>query len=235
LYVLAKYLQSRNETFPLRAAVTSSETLYDFQRQVIQERFECKVFDYFALAERAVFSGECDHHEGHHVAMEYGLAEITDDNGQPLPAGEPGRLVGTTLHNRAMPLLRYVTNDRSAWRASRCSCGRELELMDDVTTKAEDVLTLPDGRLISPSVLTHPFKPLDCIEGSQIIQTAPEAVTVRLIPGPRYTETMTRHLVSELQARLGDSVRIDVQFVDALETSANGKFKWVISRVPLGI
>lgn len=235
LYVLAKYLQTRGETFPLRAAVTSSETLYDFQRQVIEERFKCRVFDYFALAERAVFSGECERHEGHHVAMEYGVTEVTDDDGLPMPDGEMGRLVGTTLHNRAMPLLRYVTNDRSALRPQACSCGRGLELMEDVTTKAEDVLTLKDGRLISPSVLTHPFKPLDCIEGSQIVQTAPDAVTVRLIPGARYTDAMTVHLVTELKARLGADVGVEVQFVKDLEVSANGKFKWVISRVPLGI
>ncbi len=235
LYVLAKYLQSRGEKFPLRAAITSSETLYDFQRAVIEDSFACRVFDYYALAERAVFSGECDHHRGHHVSMEYSIAEATDEAGLPVAPGSIGRLVGTNLSNRAMPLIRYATNDMSALRESACTCGRGLELMDDVTTKAEDLLTLKDGRLISPSVLTHPFKPLDCIEGSQIVQTAPDAVTVRLIPGKDYTEAHTPQLVSELSARLGEEVRLDVQFVDALEVSPNGKFKWVISRVPLGI
>lgn len=108
-------------------------------------------------------------------------------------------------------------------------------MMDDVTTKAEDVLTLKDGRLISPSVLTHPFKPLDCIEGSQIVQTDPQTVVVRLIPGPAYTEAHTRHLMTELTARLGADVKVDVQMVDRLEQKPNGKFKWVISHVPLGI
>ena len=193
------------------------------------------MFDYYALAERAVFSHECDHHEGHHLAMEYGVAEVTDGAGTPLPRGEVGHLVGTSLHNLAMPLLRYVTNDRTALRPGRCSCGRHLELMEDVTTKAEDVLTLGDGRLISPSVLTHPFKPLDCIEGSQIVQTAPNTVVVRLVPRPTYTEGHTRQRVAELKARLGDDVTVDVQFVEQLETGKNGKFKWVISKVPLGL
>jgi phenylacetate-CoA ligase len=193
------------------------------------------VFDYYALAERVVFSHECDRHEGHHVAMEYGIAEVTENRGMPVPPGTVGRLVGTSLHNLAMPLIRYVTNDMSALRTAPCSCGRQLVLMEDVTTKAEDVLTLGDGRLISPSVLTHPFKPLDCIEGSQIVQTEPDAVVVRLIPRPTYTEWHTKHLITELKARLGQDVRIDIQFVDELEISKHGKFKWVISRVPLGL
>jgi phenylacetate-CoA ligase len=235
LYILAKYLQSRGETFPLKAAITSSETLYDFQRAIIEERFGCRVFDYYALAERAVFSNECDRHEGHHVAMEYGLAEVIDAAGQPLPNGQVGKLVGTSLHNLAMPLIRYVTNDMSALKTSSCSCGRALELMDDVTTKAEDVLTLRDGRLISPSVLTHPFKPLDCIEGSQIIQTALDRIVVKIVRGADYTPAHEQHLVSELQARLGADVRIDLEMVDRLEPSKSGKFKWVISKVPLGV
>ena len=235
LYLLAKFLQNRGETFPLRAAVTSSETLYDFQRDLIEERFACRVFDYYALAERAVFSSECERHEGHHLAMEYGLAEVIDTDGRPLSRGAVGKLVGTTLHNRAMPLIRYVTNDMTALRERLCSCGRGLELMEDVTTKAEDVLTLKDGRLISPSVLTHPFKPLDCIEGSQIVQTAPDAIIVRLVPGAGYTDALTDRLVKDLKERLGEDVRVEVQMVDRLESSANGKFKWVISHVPLGV
>jgi phenylacetate-CoA ligase len=235
LYVLAKYLQSENRTFPLRAAITSSETLYDFQREVIEASFACKVFDYYALAERVAFSHECERHEGHHLAMEYALTEVVDDAGATVPKGTAGKLVGTSLHNNAMPLIRYVTNDVTALRNRACSCGRGLELMEDVTTKAEDLLTLKDGRLISPSVLTHPFKPLDCIEGSQIVQTAPDAVSVRIVSGAGYTDWHAQHLTTELQARLGEDVRITIEMVDHLEQSKNGKFKWVISHVPLGI
>lgn len=235
LYVLAKYLQGCGKTFPVRAVLTSSETLYDFQRQVIEERFNCRVFDYYGMAERVVFSGECERHEGHHLAMEYGVAEVVDSQGHPVPLDTVGKLVGTSLHNMTMPLIRYVTNDMTSLREKSCSCGRGLKIMDDVTTKAEDMLTLKDGRLISPSVLTHPFKPLDCIEGSQIVQTDCQTVIVRLIPGPTYTEAHTQHLITELTARLGQDVRVEVQMVDRLEQKASGKFKWVISHVPLGI
>jgi phenylacetate-CoA ligase len=236
LYLLAKYLHGRGEYFPLRAAVTSSETLFDFQRAMIEERFQCRVFDYYALAERAIFSHECEAHQGHHIAMEYGITEAVDmATGVPVSRGSTGKLIGTTLHNTAMPLIRYVTNDVSGLRADSCPCGRALELMEDVTTKAEDVLTLKDGRMISPSVLTHPFKPLDCIEGSQIIQTAPDAVTIKLIPGSAYTDWHTQHLIHEFHERLGADVTVTVEMVDRLDVSKNGKFKWVISQVPLGI
>ena len=52
---------------------------------------------------------------------------------------------------------------------------------------------------------------------------------------PDQSDDHTRHLITELQARLGDDVRVEVHMVDRLEPAANGKFKWVTSHVPLGI
>ena len=204
LYILAKYLQSRGETFPLRAAVTSSETLYDFQRAAIEEAFACRVFDYFALAERAVFSQRVRSARGasHRDGVRAGRSRRSP-TGSRCSRGTTGRLVGTTLHNMAMPLIRYVTNDMTALPDRQCSCGRGLELMDDVTTKAEDVLTLKDGRLISPSVLTHPFKPLDCIEGSQIVQKAPDHVVIRIVRRPRLPALAQRSPGARVQSAAG--------------------------------
>ena len=144
-------------------------------------------------------------------------------------------MVATSLHNRAMPLIRYVTNDMSAIQPAQCACGRGLPLMDDVTTKAEDSLTLADGRIISPSVLTHPFKPLTTIEESQIVQEDFNTVVVKIVPSSDFTEADETALVHGLQERLGNDVSIRVERVTNLERTKSGKFKWVISRVSLGI
>ena len=235
LYVLARLLLNRGETLPLKAAITSSETLYGFQREVIERAFRCSVFDYYAAAERVIFSVECDHHRGHHLCEEYGVTEVLDEYGQPVPAGTEGIMVGTSLHNFGMPLIRYQTTDRAAFKTMRCPCGRALRLMEDVTTKAEDLLRLRDGRLISPSVLTHPFKPLDSIDGSQLVQTDLDRLLVRIQPGGEFSEHHRQHLVRELKSRLGDDMRIDIELVDELPRTARGKFKWVVSQVETGL
>lgn len=231
LFVLARLLLGRGETFPVKAAITSSETLYDYQRDAIEAAFCCSVFDYYAAAERVIFSVECEHHSGHHLCEEYGVTEVLDDNGVPVEPGEEGYLVGTTLHNLGMPLIRYRTTDRCSLRTMDCPCGRPLRLTDDVTTKAEDLLRLRDGRLIPPSVLTHPFKPLDSIEGSQLVQTDLDHLVVRIVRGGNFSEADREHLVRELRARLGDDMKIDIEFVDELPRTSRGKFKWVVSQV----
>jgi len=235
VFVLATLLLRLGKTLPLKAVLTSSETLFDFQREAIEQAFECRVFDYFGAAERVIFSVECDRHQGHHSCQEYGLTEILDDSGRDVPPGEEGVLVGTTLHNFGFPLIRYRTTDRTSWKTHDCACGRYLPLLEDVTTKAEDLLRLRDGRLISPSVLTHPFKPLDSIDSSQLVQTDLDRLLIRIVPRPGYTEAHSDHLVSELKERLGQDMRIDIELVDALPRTASGKFKWVVSQVDLGL
>lgn len=234
-YVLARYLLAAGRTLPVRAVITSSETLYDFQREAIERAFACKVFDYYAAAERVLFTTECERHEGHHVSSEYGVLEVIDTRGAPVAAGQTGTLVATSLHNFGMPLLRYVTSDVSGLKPRPCSCGRTLPLMEDVSTKAEDILALADGRMISPSVLTHPFKPMHSVEQSQIVQQDYDHVVIRLVPNAAYRSSEGDYLVREFQARLGANVRVEVQVVDELERTKAGKFKWVISKVDKGI
>ncbi len=234
-YVLAKYLKNQGRRLKLHAVITSSETLYDFQREVIEESFECRVFDYFAAAERVLFSTECDRHEGHHEAMEYGITEILDADHRAVDPGQEGLLVATSLHNRAMPMIRYATNDRSAIKERDCSCGRSLRLVDDVTTKAEDILTLSDGRLISPSVLTHPFKPLTSIIESQIVQDEIDRIVIKLVTHSEFSQKDESELIEGFRERLGEDVRIEIEKVDSIERTQAGKFKWVVSRVKLGI
>jgi phenylacetate-coenzyme A ligase PaaK-like adenylate-forming protein len=134
-----------------------------------------------------------------------------------------------------MPLIRYVANDRTTLLQESCSCGRELELMEEVTTKAEDTITLKDGRLISSSVLTHPFKPLHTIRESQIVQTDYDQIIVKIVKGEGFSDKDTSHLVSALAERLGHDVEINVEFRDSLNRTSSGKFRWVVSKVSLGI
>jgi phenylacetate-CoA ligase len=231
LFILATYLRRTGQTLPMRAVFSSSETLHPVQREVIEESFACRLFDFYGMAERTIFAGECEAHSGRHLAEDFGYTEVVDEAGEPVPSGSWGYLVGTSLHNTAMPMIRYRTNDVSRILAERCSCGRPFPLLDPVTTKAEDVLMMPDGRLISPSILTHPFKPFDKLVKSQIIQLALDRVLVQLVAGSDFSAAQQAELIAGLQTRLGSGVTIEVRLVDEIPPEKSGKFRWVISRV----
>lgn len=232
MYILASFLLRRGEKLPMRAVFTSSETLHAVQREAFEAAFECPVFDFYGHAERVIFAGECDRHGGKHLFDEYGVTEIVADDGQPVPDGRAGMLTGTTMWNRGMPIIRYRTGDASARSATRCECGRGLGRLADIATKAEDIVVTPDGRYVSPSVLTHPFKPFDQLLKSQIIQDAPDHVLVKLVPSSNFSDAHRAQLEAGLRLRLGDAMRIETQIVDDIPAEKSGKFRWVICQLP---
>jgi len=233
LFILADHVRRHGETLPMASVLTSSETLHEVQRETIEAAFQCRIFDFYGLAERIAFAGECECHDGLHLSEEYAFVEIVDDQGDRVPDGTAGYLVGTSLHNQAMPMIRYRTSDITAIRPSPCACGRTLRRIDRIRTKAEDVVVTPDGRMISPSVLTHPFKPLRGIEKSQIVQTAPDRVLVRIVPGESDLSPEERsRLESALAERLGPMVDLEIETVREIPSDPSGKFRWVVSTVP---
>ena len=80
-------------------------------------------------------------------------------------------------------------------------------------------------------VLEHPFKPINSIIESQVIQEDVEKFLVKLVVGPEYTEEDEQNLIHAFKDRLGSDIEVQVEVVDALERTSNGKFKWVISKV----
>jgi phenylacetate-CoA ligase len=235
MYLIARFLLNENRFFKAKAVFTSSETLLPLQREVIEKAFQCKLFDFYGLAERVTFSTECESHMGHHVNSDFGIVEITDLNGNEVSQGSLGRIVSTGLHNLSMPLLRYQTNDISSISSEFCSCGRKFPLMSDVTSKAEDIITTKDGRYISASVLTHPFKPLKGIQESQIVQEDLDHITIKIVRMSSCQCIETNELILEMQKRLGKEMKITIEFVDQIPRTKAGKLRWVISKVPLSI
>ncbi len=231
LFILAQHLKSRDLHLPMAAVFSGSEPLFGYVRDLIEDRFQCRVFDWYGVSERVVTSSQCDRHDGYHVHMENCLVEIVDAN-QPVERGMPGEVVATCLSNYAMPLIRYRTGDRSAFRTVSCPCGRGLEMLEQVHTKCEDILTTSDGRYISPSVLTHPFKPILGIDKSQIVQEDPGFITIKVVANAAFDANQQQVLINGLADRLGENTRIEIEHVSDIPKEPSGKYRWVISKVP---
>jgi phenylacetate-coenzyme A ligase PaaK-like adenylate-forming protein len=231
IYILALYLIKKNITFPMKAILTSSETLFSYQKEAIEKAFSCEIFDSYGMAERVVFATECNHHQGHHLNLDYGITEFLNSDNEPVSQGKLGTIVATSLHNFAMPLIRYQTNDSCTLKKIACSCGRGFPMMDAVATKNEAIVTLPDGRLISPSVLTHPFKPMENIIESQIIQEKIDLLRVKIVKNEKYGMKDEEALIAGFSERLGNDIQIMVEYVEEIPRTKSGKFKWVVSRI----
>ncbi|VAW80307.1 hypothetical protein MNBD_GAMMA12-2373, partial [hydrothermal vent metagenome] len=234
LYILAEYMNRNNIVLPVKAAFSSSETLLDFQREEIEKAFSCELYDFYGLAERTVFATECKYHDGKHLNHEYGFTEIVNDADLRVETGEKGYLVSTSLQNYGMPLIRYKTTDITQFKANTCSCGRHMPRIENISTKAEDIVVTPDGKMISASILTHPFKMVNGINKSQIIQEQLDRISLKLVTDDRFNKDEENSLLENFRYRVGNNIEINIEFVNDIPRTKSGKYRWVISKVPKG-
>ena len=122
-------------SLPLRVGVFGAEPWSDSMRREIEERMGIKAMEAYGLTEIGGpgVSYDCEAQDGLHINEDHFLAEIIDPGTlEPLPLGERGELVFTSLQRRAMPVIRYRTKDITRLRRETCACGRTLLKMEKV-------------------------------------------------------------------------------------------------------
>jgi len=142
---LAEAGMARNE-ISLRVGIFGAEPWSEAMRAQLQELLPLKALDIYGLSEVIGPGVACECVEaqaGLHVNEDHFLVEVVDPgSGRPLPPGERGELVFTTLTKEAMPVLRYRTGDIAALDRSACACGRTLARMSKVTGRRDDMLVI---------------------------------------------------------------------------------------------
>jgi phenylacetate-CoA ligase len=207
-----------------RAVVTGSEMLYPLQRELIERSFGARVFDFYGMAERNALATECEHGRLH-VHPEYALVEIVDAQGRP--TDDEGFIVGTTLHNQVMPLLRYRLKDMARWSRAACPCGRNYPVIEALCGKIEERVYDLDGRPVSPSVITFAFKDVAHIERAQIAQVAADRWELRIMPAAGFSDADSQQLLDNMARRVSGRLNVGVRRVEAIDKLPNGKYKWV--------
>ncbi|BAF58567.1 coenzyme F390 synthetase [Pelotomaculum thermopropionicum SI] len=228
-YMIAKFLEMNNSYFPLDAILYSSEPMYDYQREVIEERFKAKVFGYYGQAEGVISACECEEGQ-YHLTMVDGIMEIIKDN-KKVPDGEKGFTVVTSLHNFAMPLIRYALNDYTGYKLEKCKCGRNTPIIYPVETKVEDFLITPDGRIISPSLLTFPLKHAKNIVESQIIQTTPKDIIIKIVRGKNFNKKDEEMLLLAFKEIVGRNIEIKIMYTEYIHQTSAYKKRFVINEL----
>ncbi len=229
IYTVAKYMKENNITgINPKAIITSSETLFDYQRETIEDVFNCPVFDQYGCAEQVVFISQCEKGT-YHIHPEFGIVEFLKEDGSMAKPGEPARLICTGFTNRAMPLIRYDIGDAGVLSDKKCSCGRSFPVIEHIVGRTDDILITSDGRQVGR--LDPVFKGLKSIKEAQIVQEDYHKIILRIVPGKDYQDNDGQVVVSELKKRLGNKVDIKVKIESQIERTSAGKFRAVISKV----
>lgn len=129
----------------LKAAICGGEPWTDNMRENIENSLNIKAYDIYGLSEimGPGVAADCRYHKGLHIYEDHFLPEIIDsDTLNPVPEGESGELVITTLTKEAFPLIRYRTKDLTSINYDKCDCGRTLARISRFTGRSDDMLVI---------------------------------------------------------------------------------------------
>ncbi len=135
----------KKEDLSLKAALCGAEPWTENMRQEIQNKLGLKMFNIYGLSEvlGPGVSYECECQNGSHICEDHFFPEIIDpDTLEPLPYGQQGELVFTTLTKEGMPVLRYRTRDISSLIIDECPCGRKNIKMSAIMGRSDDMLII---------------------------------------------------------------------------------------------
>ncbi len=229
-------------TLPLRVGVFGAEPWTDSMRQHVEAAGGIKAYDIYGLSEiiGPGVASECAFQTGLHVFEDHFFPEIIDpESGEPLPDGEEGELVFTTLSKHAMPMIRYRTRDITAIETDPCPCGRTIRRIRRIGRRSDDMLIIR-GINVFPSQIESA---LLAVEGTlphyQIIlsrQKGLDEMEVQIeVTGNVFSdkigalEDLNRRLVKALDQTLG--LRVNVRLVGPRSIQrSEGKAKRVVDR-----
>jgi phenylacetate-CoA ligase len=223
----------------LRKAYVGAEPYTEETRRKIEQGLGVDVYNCYGLSEMngPGVAFECEYKQGLHLWEDNFLLEIVDQaTGEPVPDGQPGELVLTTLNREAMPLLRYRTRDITALLPAPCPCGRTHRRIQRITGRADDMLILR-GVNIYPQQIERVLMALPEVGRNYLIMLdGLDEMTLQVELAEGGFDGQVDHLVS-LQQQVVERVRAETMVKPKVELVppgtlpvSEGKAKRVIDR-----
>jgi phenylacetate-CoA ligase len=226
-YILASYVikYSLKINFKPIAIATTAETLYDYQREVIEKVFNCNVYNQYASSEGSPFITECK--EGSlHVNLDSGIFEFLNFRNEKAQIGEIARMVVTSFRNLKTPLIRYdILDSILVGNNKKCACGCEMPIIEKIIGREDDLLWTSEKGYIGR--MDTAYKGLEGIVQSQIVQINPTDFEIKNIVDQNYTKEIEEKFTKNLKDRLGETINLKFEYIDSIPLGKNGKFEAV--------
>ena len=227
-------------SLPLKYGVLGAEPWSEAMRVKIQENLAIIATDIYGLSEiiGPGVANECLERKGLHIFDDHFLPEIIDpDTGEPLPYGQQGELVITTLTKTAFPDVRFRTRDITTLFEEPCPCGRTHIRMKRITGRTDDMLIVR-GVNVFPSQIESVLLELEGVEPHYLIYLRREGalddmeIHVEVSEKDfsdevKNLEHLEKKIQKEIQSTLGLSARVKLVEPKSIERSM-GKAKRVI-------
>ncbi|MDF7824580.1 phenylacetate--CoA ligase [Pontiellaceae bacterium B12227] len=162
------------EDLPLRAGIFGAEPWSDEMREYIEGKTGIKALDIYGLSE-IIGPGvgmACEEQHGLHIFEDHFMIEIVDPvTDEPMPDGEEGELIITTLSKKAMPVMRYRTHDITSVITEKCGCGRTIRRINRIARRSDDMFIIRGVNVFPSQVEAALLKVEETLPHYQIVLT----------------------------------------------------------------
>ncbi len=220
LFRLASLFRDKGIELNIPVTFTSSETLLDNQRFLIEKQFHTQIYDHYGTTERTIRLSEALDHSCYYEDPGYSINEYLED-------GE----VTTSLINQSFPLIRYRGNDIIE-TIKVDGNNKEHLAIKKIHGRNEDYLICKDGTYIKR--LGFIFKKTDHVNAAQLIQNEKGKVRIKIVPDPDFNKSDSQSIKESLWERVGKgNLIIDIELVslNELTYTSSGKFKYIINNI----
>lgn len=210
------------------AIIGAAEALHEFQRALLEQAFGCPVFNTYGCREFMLIAAECEHRQGLHVSADHLVVEL-----EPAPGSTgPAEVVVTDLSNYGMPFLRYANGDAATAATQPCPCGRGLPLLARVDGRVLDAIRTPAGHVLPGEFFPHMLKDVPGVQRFQVVQRRLDRLDLAIVRGQGFDDAALAYIRREVDKVLGDSVALDVRYVDDIPLTPSGKLRVTVSELP---
>lgn len=199
-------------------------------REVVREAWGVPLIDVYSSVEVGYFALQCPQQEHYHVQSEGVLLEVLNDEGEPCGPGETGRVVVTTLHNFAMPLIRYQIGDY-AEVGEPCPCGRGLPVLKRILGRSRNILVTPEGARYFPSFPSNDWAKIGAIRQLQLTQDKVDHIQVKVAIEEALSPELEQALKKVLTRSLRYPFAMSFTYVEEIPRLPNHKFEDFISLI----
>ncbi|HRZ26914.1 MAG TPA: phenylacetate--CoA ligase [Spirochaetota bacterium] len=225
----------------LKIGIFGAEAWGEPTRSKIEERLHLDAFNIYGVNEMMGpgVSGECSEKKGLHINEDHYIIEIVDPaTGNPLPHGEEGELVITTITREGFPLIRYRTGDMSSIMEGTCACGRTTLRMNRVSARSDDMVAV-NGINVFPGQVCEVLKKetgfepryqiiIDEFEGGDSLEVRIEMIENMFGDEIKKILGLKTGIAAALEREIGVTARVTFVEPMALHKTPDGRVRRVV-------
>lgn len=218
-----------------QAISVNSEMSTQAERDDVASLLRCTVLDEYSSEELTRIAAQC-RHKTYHIFEDINYIETLDARGDS--TASPGTIVGTNLHNFAMPMIRYQQNDLAKVEDSSCPCGWRFRRLLNLEGRRNDSFELPSGRILTSGFLldaTYEFLLAyrTAVRDFCLIQQSKSCIVLQIVPGAGWDETVGGKIAVRFREFLEGEIPFEIQVVTECEKTRSGKRNPIINMMNL--